>query len=399
MSHAVAQPIHIAAVVNSDVITTNDLDARRALIMHTNNLPNTVESQKSLNPRILDGLINEALQMQEAKRLSIEINDEDIRMAMGKVDAARNQAEGTFERFVADSPELRRTINEQLRAQLAWNKVVERKLKRGINIAQDEIIRAQLAEAAAPGVAEVKIAAISLPIRQKSDEPRVATLAKNLSDQLNAGADFMTLAKQLVGTNQATLSPPVWVPESELQPGMQQALRSLQPKEITQPLRSQNSYQLIELLDRRINKATPDETEVVIKQISIAMPPQNKKALNIARETTRNIRANPGSCDDVRVGNGDGKATVTFVRATYRQMSRDLRSTVEQLHISEVSEPLLGDSDVKLVMLCERIEPMATLKPADEIRRKIFADKLELEAVKYLRNLRRDAFIDIKGGA
>ena len=394
-----AQPIHIAAVVNDEVITTSDVDDRRAMIIITNHLPDTAEAQQKLNPRILDTLINEALQMQEAKRLSIEISDAEISGAMSRIDATRKQQPGSFESFIKHNPQLQRTVSTQIRSQLAWNKVVERKLKRGVNIAQDEITRAQLAEASAPGAAEVQIAAISLPIRGKNDEARVSKLAKDLSDQLNKGADFITLAKQLVGTNQADLSPPVWVPESELQPAMQQALRTLQPKQITQPLRSQNSYQLIELLDRRLSKSQPDETEVVVKQISVPLLPKDKNALKAAHETTRAVRANPGTCDDTRLGAMNEKATATLVRVTYKQMSRDLRSIVEHLSITEVSEPLLSDTDVKLVMLCERIEPPAALPPAEEVRRKIFADKLELEAAKYLRDLRRDGFVDIKGGA
>ena len=397
-SEASAQAIHIAAIVNDEVITTSDVDDRRTLIMATNNISNTVEAQQKINPRVLETLISETLQMQEAKRLSIEISDAEIAGAMKKIDATRQQQDGSFENFLTKNPSLRRTVNAQIRSQLAWNKVVERKLKRSVNIAQDEITRAQRSEAAAPGVPELQIAAISLPIRTKSDEARVAKLAKDLSDQLNNGTDFITLAKQLVGTNQADLSPPTWVLESDLQPAIQQVLRGLSLKQITQPLRSQNSYQLIELRDRRLSKPQPDETEVLIKQISIPLPHKDKNALKVARDTTNAIRANPGGCDDVKLGAMDTKATATLVRVTYKQMSRDLRNVVEHLGISEVSDPLLTDTDVKLVMLCERIEPPVALPAAEDVRRKLFSDKLELEAAKYLRNLRRDGYIDIKGG-
>ncbi|OYW14130.1 MAG: hypothetical protein B7X02_00740, partial [Rhodospirillales bacterium 12-54-5] len=244
-SAAYAQAIRIAGIVNDDVITSTDLDDRRALIIATNHVPDTVETQQKLNPRILDSLINETLQMQEAKRLSIDISDAEVTGAMARVDAMRNQPAGTTQRFLEQYPQLKRTVAAQIRAQLAWNKVVERKIKRTVNIAQDEILRAQIAQAAGPGVPEVRIAAISIPIRGKKDDARAGKLAKELAAQLNKGADFMTLAQQLAGTNQAQLSPPIWVPESELQPAMQQALRTLKPKQTTEPLRSDNSFQLI----------------------------------------------------------------------------------------------------------------------------------------------------------
>ena len=47
-------------------------------------------------------------------------------------------------------------------------------------------------------------------------------------------------------------------------------------------------------------------------------------------------------------------------------------------------------------MLCERTEPASKLPNADVVRQRLFGEKMELEAQKLLRNLRRDAFIDIK---
>lgn len=397
-SPAMAQSVHIVAVVNNDIITTTDVNDRRSLIITTNHLPDTPETQQKLNPRILDGLINETLQTQEAKRLSIDISDAEVTGAMAKIDAVRHQPAGTTERFLEQNPQLKHTVSGQIKAQLAWNKVIDRRIKRSVNIAQDEITRAQVAEAAAPGVPEVRIAAISIPIRNAKDEPRAAKLAKNLSEQLNKGTDFLTLARQLEGTNQAQLSPPVWVAESDLQPGMQQALRTLKPQQITQPLRSQNSYQLINLLDRRLTKLRPDATEVAVKQISVPLPPTSDKAgYEAARNLVMQLRAQPGNCDDTKLNDPTGKATAAFVRLKFGDLPSDMRGVLEHLNVGDVSDPLITDTDVKLVMMCERIEAPTALPPADEIKRKLYAEKLELEAEKYLRNLRRDAFIDIKG--
>ena len=393
-----AEQIRIAAIVNDEVITTADVNDRRDFIMATSDMPATPEAQRALTPRVLDALINETLELQEAKRMSIDITPEQIEAAVAKVEAQRKRPPGSLRSFIKTNSLSEHTMEQQIRAQLSWNQVVERKLKRSVNIAQDEIARAQVAQAAAPGVAELRIAAISLPITKPEDEKEVAGLAQDISGRLNTGTDFMTLAQQLAGTGKASLSAPVWVPEELLQPAMQQALRTLQPGQVTQPLRSQNSYQLISLLDRRTSKPTPDNTEVVVKQFTLPLPAQKTKALmDDARTTINAVRANPGSCMDADLGPLNGKVKVEYIRATYRQMSRDLRGVVEHLGVTEVSEPLLGEESVTLVMPCERIEPSINLPDADEVRREIYSEKLELEAQKYLRNLRRDAFIDIKG--
>lgn len=395
---ASAEPIRIAAVVNDEVITSADVADRRDFIMATSDISATPEAQKALTPRVLDALITETLELQEAKRLSIDVPEEEIEAAIAKVEAARKRPPGSLKEFVKNNGLSQRTFEQQLRAQLAWSKVVQRKLKRSVNIAQDEISRAQVAQAAAPGIPEVRIAAISLPITGPDKEQEVAELAEGIAGRLNAGTDFMTLAGQLAGTGKATLNAPVWVPEETLQPAMQQALRTLQPGQVTQPLRSQNSYQLISLLDRRMTKPTPDNTEVVVKQITVPLPEKKtKESMDAAKSIVSALRSNPGSCTDSDLGAFNGKAEVTFVRATYKQMTRDLRSVIEHLGVTEVSEPLLQDTSVMLMMPCERIEPSVSLPDAKVVRSQLYNEKLELEAQKYMRNLRRDAFIDIKG--
>lgn len=393
-----AQAIHIAAIVNDEIITTADIEARRSLIILTSNLPNTPEVQQGLNPRVLDSLINEKLQTQEAVKLSIEVSDAEVEGTLPRIDASRGMAEGSLKKLLTQHPEFSNTIYAQIRAQIIWSKVVERKIKRSINIAQDEIARAQAAQVAAPGTPEVRIAAISIPIRGSNDEARAAKLARKLSDQLNHGADFITLARQVAGTGEAEVSPSNWVAESELQPAMQQALRTLQPKQITQPLRSLNSYQLITLLDRRISKQHPDETEALVKEISVPVKGKSESALHAARDYAEQLHGAPGSCDEKSPDDFGGKATSTFTRATYAQMPPQLRSIVEHLNVGEISDPLIAKSDFKLFMVCERSEPPPTPPPAEEVKRKLFAEKLDLEAEKYLRNLRREAYIDIKGG-
>jgi peptidyl-prolyl cis-trans isomerase SurA len=391
-----AETVRIAAIVNDQVITSSDVDDRRNFILATSEIPATPETQAKLNPRILEALINETLELEEAKRLSIEVTQEEIDDAIGRVEQQRKRPPGSLRAFIKEKDLSAATMEQQLKAQLAWNKVVQRKLKRTVNIAQDEIARAQVAQASAPGVTELRIAALSLPITGPQDEDAVAKTAADLARQLNGGADFITLAQQMVSSGKASLNPPVWVPEGSLQPGMQQALRALQPGQITQPLRSQNTYQLINLIDRRTSKPTADITEVVLKQFTIPAPEKkDKDSLEKMRDLTATIRQNPGSCTDI----SDAPAGVRaeFLRVTYAQMTPDLRSIVEHLGVTEISEPLLTPAAILMVMPCERIEPATNLPDATKVKNELYSEKLELEAQKYLRNLHRDAFIDIKG--
>ena len=67
----------IAAVVNDDVITTQDLIDRINLGIATSGLPNDDATRQRLAPQVLRGFIDEKLQLQEAQRLGTEVTEID----------------------------------------------------------------------------------------------------------------------------------------------------------------------------------------------------------------------------------------------------------------------------------------------------------------------------------
>lgn len=398
---ALAERIDIAAIVNDSVITTADVNDRRDLIMALNNMPPTAENQQRVTPRVVQSLIDEALQLQEAKRLSITISAADIDNAVAELEAGRRSPTGSLRPALKKQGLSVRSLEEQVRAQLSWNKVVQRKLRREVSIAEDEVKRAQAAEAADPGVPEVEIAAISIIVATPEEEAAQRQLADEIAGELRKGVPLAAVATQLLGRSDVRISPPGWVEEEKLQPAMQQALRSLQPGQTTAPLKSLNTYQLVQLMQRRTAPRVPDTTEMAVKEILYALPAKPTQATLLElRDRAKAAFDNPGDCMSEALGQPDPTAKVRFLRTMVGNLPPELRAIVTRLGVTEVSQPLMDENSLRMFMLCERIDPgMGNLPPAAEVRRKLFNEKIELEAQKHMRNLKRDAFIEIKGGA
>ncbi len=400
---AYAAPIGIAAIVNDDVITTLDVHERRSLVIASAGIKESPQVLKKLTPQIIQTLVSERLQMQEAKRLSIAITKKEIDGAIRAIEKQRGKPAGSLEKFLKSKNVPMRQMRQQLEAQLAWNKVVTRKLRRDVNVTEDEINRAQQAQATL-GEEQLRIAAISLPITKPQDEPQVSALAKELQKQLEAGADFNAIAAQLSGNPNVQLNPSVWVPERALEPSLVQALRTLKPGEKTPPLRSLNSYQIIQLLDRQTVKPTAGKTEIALKEIMLPVEQEkiDVREIDAMMEIAREVRKNPGTCTESVVAGIEGvdpkTIKVNYVRTTLGAMAPEVRILVERLGVTEVSEPFATKEGVRMLMLCEKIELPSDLPNRDKVKQELFRQKLELEAEKHLRNLRRDAFIDIKVG-
>jgi peptidyl-prolyl cis-trans isomerase SurA len=72
------------------VITTQDLEARLNLVTATSGAPPDPEVRRRLTQQVLRGFIDEKLQLQEAKRLSLQVTEPEIDQAL-TVLAQRNR--------------------------------------------------------------------------------------------------------------------------------------------------------------------------------------------------------------------------------------------------------------------------------------------------------------------
>jgi peptidyl-prolyl cis-trans isomerase SurA len=90
-TNADIQPLDsIVAVVNNDVIVQSELNTEIALVLPELNARGTaIPSQAALEKQVLERLILKRLQLQRAKDLGIEVDDETLTTAMTGI-AARN---------------------------------------------------------------------------------------------------------------------------------------------------------------------------------------------------------------------------------------------------------------------------------------------------------------------
>ena len=81
---------------------------------------------------------------------------------------------------------------------------------------------------------------------------------------------------------------------------------------------------------------------------------------------------------------------------TLRDLSAELQKAARSLQVMEFSEPIPFKSGVRILMVCEREEAIVELPSRSSLRQEIGNRRLELMARRYLRDLRRSAFIDFR---
>lgn len=403
LAHAQEGGMGIVAVVNEDVISSLDVEERMAYAIATSNIPDSEAIRTNMRRQIVKIMVDELLQLQEAKRLKLEATQEEIAGAILNINQQRGHPSGVFEQFLANRGVPLSAVERQLKAQVSWQKVVARVVRPRVRVSEQEVQIERERIAMGKRISEVKISSIFLPVENMKEEAAVLETAENLMKAVREGADFAALARQfsfgsaeLIEQNQER-----WVQPHQLEPVLARVVAGLGQGEVSPPVRSLSGYHIIKLHDSRsANTAQSSSSEVLLKQMVLHLPAdapvdEAEKALARARDMARK----PDGCmaqQPVGELTREGEFDVTYQRVEFTALSSHLQNMLVNLRVGDVSEPFATPEGIHVVQLCERIEMPLQLPPVEEVRQALTMQKMESEAEKLMRSLRRDALIEIR---
>lgn len=260
----------IAAVVNQDVVTKSDLMARHDLIAASTGLPRTPELMAKLRPQIVDMLIEEEIKMQEANRLKIEVTKEEIAQGFKSIADQNKVSPQDFRKMLETSGIRVGTMEDQIRAQIAWTKVVQRKIRPQIEVS-DADIDSELEQLRANiGKPQYKISEIFLPLMEGKKPAEIQSFAEKLVSQLQKKPEaFGKVAQQFSAAPGAAQGGAVgWVIGGQMPTEVDAILPSLSPRSISNPIKTQSGFYIIFLQEKReITEALLPSREDIMQRV------------------------------------------------------------------------------------------------------------------------------------
>lgn len=243
----------IAAVVNDGAISMSDVNDRMALFIASSGLPNTQDVRRKLIGQVLSSLIEEELKLQEAARLNIEVSDQEIQQGFANIAAQNNMPPEKFRAMLERGGLNFMTMERQIRAQIAWTKIVQSQLRPRINIADKDIDNTIERMGGNVGKQEYLLAEIYLPV----DEPKKETATRQLAQKLvreikGEQAPFFQVAQQFSKSAGASSGGDLgWVQEGQLPEDLDEVLPGLNKNEVSQPIRTPEGFHILYLRDKR----------------------------------------------------------------------------------------------------------------------------------------------------
>ncbi len=249
---ATAQALGIAAVVNEDAISMADVRDRLKLIIISSGLPNNKDTIDKVMPQILNGLIEEQIKLQEAKRHALEVTQDDINAGLDALAQQNNMTREQFSEVMKNAGIPQRTVEHQIRAQIAWTKVIQAILRPRVDVS-DSDVDARIARLTSQlGRTEYAVSQIFLPVGDDNKEADTRVLAQKLVAELKRGAPFPAVAAQFSkapGAQQGgTLG---WIQDGDLQPDLNEVLIGMDEQSLSDPIRVNEGYYILWLRGKR----------------------------------------------------------------------------------------------------------------------------------------------------
>ena len=393
----------IAAIVNDELITAYDLESRIRLVIFSTRLPNTVDTRRRISSQVLRTLIDERLQMQEAKRRNISVSRRDLQRAKETIEKQNRLPKGGLEQVMNQNGIPLESINEQLRTGIAWSKLIGRRLRPRITIGEDEIDESLERIRSRQGQAEYRLSEILLTVDSPDQEANIRRTAERITDQVKKGARFNAIARQFSQSATAAVGGDLgWQHESELDDTLRQVIGRMGKGSMTSPIKTVAGYRILLLRDvRKIAQSEAKPITLDLRQIFLPLPRQSAPSdIEAQIDLAKIVRDTASSCSDFstlakEVGSPRPPSLGKFA---LKDLSPAIRQVVKDIPAGKISDPLKMPDGVMVLMVCNRDGGTSVIKlpKRDEIADRLMNERMSLGARRYMRDIRLSAVIDVR---
>jgi len=393
----------IAAIVNDELITAYDLESRIRLVMFSTRLSDTPDTRRRIRSQVLRTMVDERLQLQEAKRRNISVSKRDLRRAKQTIEKQNKMRQGELERVLTQNQIPLAAMDAQLRTGIAWSKLIGRRLRPRITIGDDEIDEALENIKARQGQTEYRLGEILLTVNGPEEETTVRRTAERIVDQVKKGARFSAIARQFSQSSTAAVGGDLgWIHESELEKPLGEIIPKMSEGSLSNPLKTVAGYRIIRLQGiRKIAQTATTPVTVDLKQIFLplsrtAEPVDIEAQIDLAKT----VRDTATSCQDfgVLAKEVGSPRTPDLGKFALKDLSPAIRAVVKDVKVGKTSDPVKMPEGVLVLMVCNREGGGGVIKlpERDAIADRIMQDRLGLSVRRYMRDIRLSAVIDIR---
>ncbi|ENM3890006.1 peptidylprolyl isomerase SurA [Vibrio cholerae] len=394
----------VAVIVNSGVILQSDVDsALKTIKANAKQNKQPLPQETVLREQVLEKLIIDTLQQQEADRIGVKIDDNRLNEAIKEIAKNNQQTQEQLIASVAQEgltyPEFREQVRKEMAASDARNALVRRR----INILPAEVdTLAELLAQETDATVQYKISHIQLRVEEGQDKSEAESLANKLVGELKHGADFAQMAytyskgpKALQGGDWG------WMRKEEMPTIFADQIKMQNKGSIIGPFRSGVGFHILKIDDVKgletVAVTEVNARHILIKPTIILSDDGAQKQLSEFVQRIKNGEVSFGElAQQYSQDPGSAAQKGELGYQTPDLYVPEFKHQVETLPVGQISEPFKTVHGWHIVEVLDRRQVDRTdsaLK--NKAYRILFNRKFNEEASAWLQELRASAFVEV----
>ena len=397
----------IAAIVDDDIITRSEVAERAKAIRAQAANPDSLPSDDILTEQIVERLVVESLQLQMARRAGVRVSDAELNEAMARIASQNKLSLEQFRQALTTDGISYRGMRQQIAREIMIGRVQQGVMNNRIEISEQAIDDFLSSDAGRELTAdEYRVGHILLATHSEMSQlasNAIREQAEDLVAELNAGADFQTLAMaRSAGKNALEGGDLGWRKPGALPTLFSDLVTELSITEVRGPIQSGSGFHIIKLLQKRGAAAQGMIDQTRVRHVLIN--PNEIRSLEEAEALAESLREevvggrafeevarlyseDPGSAlngGDLGWSSGD-------------EFVGPFEKAISETQIDEVSPVFRSEFGYHFLEVTgRRIEDFSQKFKRNQVGNYLRNQSFDEEVDNWIREIREDAFVEIR---
>lgn len=280
-SFALASSLKIAALVNGEIISSEDLQNRINAFMMNTKIPFNSQTKSMITQRVLNNAVDEKLKLQEAAKNGISISDKEVAAQMRLFEQNNGIPTGQLTKILQKAGVSKDTMQEQLKSDLAWVRLIRKKYYAEGAPTQKEINQTMAEAKADLNTPKYMVSEIFI---KKSNAKNIWQLVDNLRQDDRFELYAMQFSDSPSAANGGNLG---WVNTGKLASVLESKLKNMDIGDISDPIMLGDGYYILKL-QRRFNPKTDKVEAPTQEQIRTLL--ENQKMESLSKKLLQDLR-------------------------------------------------------------------------------------------------------------
>lgn len=396
----------IIAVVDQNVITEQELDNRiKTVSAQLEKQGTPLPPQEVLEKQILERLIVDSLQLQLAAQTGLKVDDTMLGKTIERIAAQNKMDVAEFKDALEKDGISMRQFREDIRNEITLARLRERDVDNKITVSDGEIDNFLTTQAnRGDDQDEFEISHILVRTPEDSspeDLDKARTKTDAILKELAVGKDFAQVSASSSDTPNALEGGQMgWKTASQIPALFLDALKPMQPGEVSKPIRSPNGFHILKLTNRRggTSSLVVDQTHtrhILIKLNEVVSERDAKQKMDSIKERLDNgVKFEDMARQYSEDGSASNGGDLGWVNPgdTVPQFEK----TMNELAIGEISAPVQTPFGWHIIQVLERRkQDMSKEATRLKARQEIRARKSDEAYQDWIRELRDRAFVEL----